>query len=82
MIIREGDGERRACRRVVYRKSADAGYPNTEVGFSQFISNNQKMLGDVVISKVLTSNNKIEFEEQKISSDYIEIENRELTPLI
>ncbi|MGI5850086.1 MAG: lamin tail domain-containing protein [Christensenellales bacterium] len=52
------------------------GYPNTEAGFAEFEKDHGIILGDIVISEVLTSNNQIDFEADLISSDFIEIENR------
>ncbi len=52
------------------------GYPNTEEGFASFIQSNAFTPGDIVISEVLCSNNRIDFDETGASSDYIEIENR------
>ena len=52
------------------------GYPNTADGFTAFMQANPFVIGDIVISEVLCSNNQIEFEDAQMSSDYIEIENR------
>jgi len=50
------------------------GYPNTADGFAAFAQANPFATGDVIISEVLCSNNRIDFGGSK--SDYIEIENR------
>ncbi len=52
------------------------GYPNTPEGFAEFLQANPSPAGDIVISEVLTSNNKIDFEDAQISTDYIEVQNR------
>lgn len=52
------------------------GYPNTPDGFTAFIAANPMQTGDIVISEVLASNNKIPLGTAQASSDFIEIENR------
>lgn len=50
------------------------GYDNTDSGFADFQNSHQLLLGDIVISEVLPSNNQFDFKGQ--TSDFIEIENR------
>jgi hypothetical protein len=52
------------------------GYPNTPDGFAAFMQANPFTTGDIVISEVLCSNNRVKFGSAQTSSDYIEIENR------
>lgn len=51
------------------------GYPNTNSGFTEFENNNQVALGDIVISEILSSNNKIDTGNNS-KDDFIEIMNR------
>ncbi len=51
------------------------GYPNTGAGFAEFEKNNPASTGDVVISEVLSSNNKYDTADGG-KSDFIEVENR------
>ncbi len=52
------------------------GFPNTADGFAAFMDANPSETGDIIISEVLCSNNKIKLGEPQHSSDFIEIENR------
>ncbi len=51
------------------------GYPNTDAGFAEFESSSRAALGDIVISEILSSNNKYDTADGA-KSDYIEVENR------